>query len=616
MEKIAPESARPSTILVSPMSAIALNAVIDSDSPGPGDADLVERFVVARDQRAFAELVCRHSAVVLGVARRVLNDSHDIDDVFQATFLVFVRNAARIRKRKSLASWLYGVAYRLSLRVARQKQRRRETGLVEESLIDGDLLDKLTDRHDQQLVDIELNALPERYRQPLVLKYLSGHSTSDIASELGTTVGAIEGLLKRGKDELRRRLLQRGITLGIALAAIQITQRTTEACAAESLIDATIQGGLAWNSDSNTPSSDWISHQAVELARKELFAMATTSKTTLALGLTLGGLVMGLGGANILTGPSRGTADAGGLNTTIAVTRLSNEIVNLTTLAADPDGDDPVSSPAGRKRNLKLEVNSPTNAQSGLATDQKRVPWDLKPRSPNVIKIENALLNTSEASLIETPLTEALQYFEDLHNIEIHIDVPALAEEGIAPDQNVNLVKTGITLKSMLNLILEPLQLDYVIKNEVMVITTQAKAQEMFETRVYNAKLVEGHTAHELMELIIALIEPDSWESGRSTVSAATPSQDSAGPGSDMGGMPGMMPIPATETAVVDPSNLQAKSKGSMPGSGMMMGMMPHGMGGVFGGGGVIRVAKNNTLVIRQTQKVHDEIIELLNQLK
>ena len=49
------------------MSAVVLNAVLVSDSPAPGDADLVERFVVARDQAAFAELVRRHSEVVLGV---------------------------------------------------------------------------------------------------------------------------------------------------------------------------------------------------------------------------------------------------------------------------------------------------------------------------------------------------------------------------------------------------------------------------------------------------------------------------------------------------------------------------------------------------------------------
>lgn len=193
------------------MSAVVLDIDLISGLPAPCDADLVERFVVARDHEAFAELVRRHSPVVLGVCRRVLNDTQEIEDVFQATFLVFVRDAARVHKRKSLASWLYGVAYRLALRVARQKRRRRESVLVDDVLVDDNTPVKLADRHDQQIVDIELTALPERYRQPLVLRYLAGKPPSEVASELGMMIGTVEGLLKRGKDELRTRLLRRGI---------------------------------------------------------------------------------------------------------------------------------------------------------------------------------------------------------------------------------------------------------------------------------------------------------------------------------------------------------------------------------------------------------------------
>jgi len=245
---------------------------------------LVERFLVARDQAAFAELVHRHSSVVLGVCRRVLRDAHDIDDVFQATFLVFVRDAKRIRKRKSLASWLYGIAYRLSLRVAREKQQRRETVLVDETVVVDDIFQRMVNRHDQQLVDIELNALPERYRQPLVLRYLSGKLPSEIASELGITIGAVDGLLKRGKNELHARLLQRGVNLGVALIALQITQQAVQAAGADALVQTTIQAGLNWNSGSGTLAPDLVSERAVELAGKEIIVMSTATKTTIAIG--------------------------------------------------------------------------------------------------------------------------------------------------------------------------------------------------------------------------------------------------------------------------------------------------------------------------------------------
>jgi RNA polymerase sigma factor (sigma-70 family) len=574
---------------------------------------------------------------------------------------VFVRDAARVRKRRSLASWLYGVAYRLSLRVARQKHRRRETSLVDENLVDDDTLEKLTDRHDQQLVDIELNALPERYRQPLVLKYLSGHSTIDIADELGTTVGAVEGLLKRGKDELRRRLLQRGITLGVALAAVQVTQQATEAAAAETLIETTIEAALAWNSGSNTITSDLISDQAVELAGKEIFAMTTTTKTALAVGLTLGGIALGIGGGSLLPGRPVGNADAAGLTTTMSVSRPAAEATGLLTLAGDPSKEDSPGNdhPIQVSDYVEITLDRAGSAGGRNSHENERpsVTWDKKARSANVIKIETALRQVTEVNFTDQPLKDVLDYLEDIHKVQIVIDVKALKDEHIPIDQSVNLAMSGITFKSALNLLLEPLSLDYVIKNEAMVITTKDKANETFETRVYNANLVEGHTAYELMELIIDLVEPDTWDTGRATRSAGLttvgiPSAPLPGGMGAMPGMPGMGPMPRPAKPATGESNRKEESPpgyppagdtpgtamgtmmggggmggGGMGGGGMggrgigggggrMVGGMPVVLGNENGQGGAIRVAKNNTLVIRQTQRVHDEIVEFLNQLK
>ena len=86
------------------MSIAEPDAVLVEVEVARSDADLVARFVTAKDEAAFAELVRRHSGLVLGVCRRVLSNADDVDDVFQATFLVFVRDAARVKKRASLAS--------------------------------------------------------------------------------------------------------------------------------------------------------------------------------------------------------------------------------------------------------------------------------------------------------------------------------------------------------------------------------------------------------------------------------------------------------------------------------------------------------------------------------
>jgi HlyD family secretion protein len=80
---------------------------------GLSDGELLERFLGdsrAAREAAFAVLVARHGPMVMGVCRRVLADPDDVDDAFQATFLVFVRKAGSVRVSDSLGRWLYGVS--------------------------------------------------------------------------------------------------------------------------------------------------------------------------------------------------------------------------------------------------------------------------------------------------------------------------------------------------------------------------------------------------------------------------------------------------------------------------------------------------------------------------
>ena len=78
--------------------------------PSPSDAEVLERFVRQRDEAAFELLVWRHGPAVLGLCRRLLQDTHLADDAFQATFLVLVKKAGSIVRRHSLSSWLTRLA--------------------------------------------------------------------------------------------------------------------------------------------------------------------------------------------------------------------------------------------------------------------------------------------------------------------------------------------------------------------------------------------------------------------------------------------------------------------------------------------------------------------------
>src|SRR5260221_6107237 len=94
------------------------------------DCQLLERFAGHRDEQAFAALVRRHGAMVLGVCRRVLPRAEDCEDVFQATFLALARKAASVRWQESVGGWLHEAASRLARKakadVARRYVRERE----------------------------------------------------------------------------------------------------------------------------------------------------------------------------------------------------------------------------------------------------------------------------------------------------------------------------------------------------------------------------------------------------------------------------------------------------------------------------------------------------------
>src|SRR2546421_11780145 len=92
---------------------------------GTTDGQLLERFSTRQEEAAFAALLHRHGPMVLGVARRVLRQQQDAEDVLQAAFLILARKASSIRKRESVGSWLHGVAYRLAIEAKGQRTRRQ-----------------------------------------------------------------------------------------------------------------------------------------------------------------------------------------------------------------------------------------------------------------------------------------------------------------------------------------------------------------------------------------------------------------------------------------------------------------------------------------------------------
>ncbi len=260
------------------------------------DGQLVRRFLTARDgadQAAFAALVERHGSMVLGVCRKVLDNPHDAQDAFQATFLVLARKAGSVRKADSVASWLHGVALRVARQARAEAGRRRvherrcAAMKATEPERQGNPPEEWRELHE------EIARLPGRYREPVVLCYLEGLSTDEAALRIGCPKGTILSRLSRARERLRGRLVRRGLAPPAPLLATGPTPRATAALPA-GLLNATVCVSLGFAGGRATEAAS-ASATVTSLARGVLNTMTisklrTLGAAALACGFAWGGV--------------------------------------------------------------------------------------------------------------------------------------------------------------------------------------------------------------------------------------------------------------------------------------------------------------------------------------
>ncbi|QDV36795.1 RNA polymerase sigma factor [Tautonia plasticadhaerens] len=213
---------------------------------GLTEAQLLDRFAASGDDAAFEAIVRSHGNSVMAVCRRLLGDPHEAEDAFQATFLVLARRAGSIGRSRPIGPWLVGVAYRIArkARVASARRRRREgvaAGRRPES----------TDAPDPITIDLgpvlweELHRLPGKYRDPVILCWVEGHSYDEAADRLRWPVGTVKGRLHRAKETLQKRLTHRGITAPVAGLSAWFASEASAAVVPPPVIGSTVTSAVA-----------------------------------------------------------------------------------------------------------------------------------------------------------------------------------------------------------------------------------------------------------------------------------------------------------------------------------------------------------------------------------
>ncbi|HEV3262022.1 MAG TPA: efflux RND transporter periplasmic adaptor subunit [Gemmataceae bacterium] len=284
--------------------ARVLNHILTAagDDCGVSDAELLERFTGQGDAAALELLVWRYQRLVLGICRRVLQDVHDAEDAFQATFLILARKAGSVGRREAIGGWLYQVATRAALaaRAARSQRSARERSLGGNEAAASAEAESLVERQELwAVVDEEVSRLPERFRAAVVLCYFEGKTVDGAARQLGCPRGTVASRLARARERLRVRLTRRGLALTAGTLTAGLGQAGFAGATAYGLVRRTGQAVAALSAGS-TVAGPALSSKTVALSEEVLRAMfirkVTTGAAILVVGLMMlgGGLVLRL----------------------------------------------------------------------------------------------------------------------------------------------------------------------------------------------------------------------------------------------------------------------------------------------------------------------------------
>jgi RNA polymerase sigma factor (sigma-70 family) len=209
------------------------------------DGDLLESFVLDKDEASFAALVYRHGPMVMGVCRRILRNHHDVEDAFQAIFLILASRGSTIQPRSHVANWLHGVTFRVAQRLRATSSRRSAREKSAPLLPARDAFQEVLWAELQAALDHELSLLPKKYRLPIVLCDLQGLSIRDATTSLSWKQGTLAGRLARGRLLLAERLRRRGLTLSGGALATLLAQSAASAGIPATVVRTAVEKALA-----------------------------------------------------------------------------------------------------------------------------------------------------------------------------------------------------------------------------------------------------------------------------------------------------------------------------------------------------------------------------------
>lgn len=158
----------------------------------------------------FTRLVKSHEAAVFRIVMGFVHHKEDAEDITQEVFVKAFQSLDSFAGRSSFSTWLFRIAIHTSLNELKKRKRKRIWSMALEMLQfpseNKDPEQELTGKSEQELIRKAIDTLPEKQRMAFILSRYEELSQREVAQIMELSEGAVEQLLIRARDNLKKNL--------------------------------------------------------------------------------------------------------------------------------------------------------------------------------------------------------------------------------------------------------------------------------------------------------------------------------------------------------------------------------------------------------------------------
>src|SRR5256885_1776088 len=183
------------------------------------DLELLEQYVKAGSETAFAELVHRHLDLVYSAALRQVRSPQLAEEIAQSVFADLARNSGRLKADTVLSAWLYQVSRRTAVDVVRRESRRQLREELAMELANMNAQPSIWTQIEPFLEEA-MESLDPAERTAILLRFFENRNLREVGQTLGTSEDAAQKRVSRAVERLREFLSHRGVSVEIGRAHV------------------------------------------------------------------------------------------------------------------------------------------------------------------------------------------------------------------------------------------------------------------------------------------------------------------------------------------------------------------------------------------------------------